>query len=63
MSQRSALVGTVTQWIFLLLLGLFPAAHIHAGEPLRLIAHRGGVVDGHHPENSAGAVQEAIRRG
>ncbi|HWC00100.1 MAG TPA: glycerophosphodiester phosphodiesterase family protein [Bryobacteraceae bacterium] len=30
---------------------------------MRLIAHRGGVVDSHHPENSAGAAREAIRRG
>ena len=34
-----------------------------AAEPVRLIAHRGGVVDAHHPENSAGAAEEAIRRG
>jgi glycerophosphoryl diester phosphodiesterase len=36
---------------------------IRAQEPIRLIAHRGGVVDGHHPENSAGAAKDAIRRG
>jgi glycerophosphoryl diester phosphodiesterase len=34
-----------------------------SAEPVRLIAHRGGVVDGHHPENSAGAAEDAIRRG
>lgn len=34
-----------------------------AKEPVKLIAHRGGVVDNRHPENSAGAAMEAIRRG
>jgi len=34
-----------------------------ADTPVKLIAHRGGVVDDHHPENSASAAQEAIRRG
>ena len=33
------------------------------GESVKLIAHRGGVVDEHHPENSASATEEAIRRG
>ena len=33
-----------------------------AGEP-RLIAHRGGVVDGEHAEGSLSALQEAIRQG
>jgi len=37
--------------------------NIHAKDPVRLIAHRGGVVDAQHPENSAGALDEAIRRG
>ena len=31
--------------------------------PVRLIAHRGGVVDACRPENSASALEEAIRRG
>jgi glycerophosphoryl diester phosphodiesterase len=35
----------------------------HAQDPIRLIGHRGGVVDAQHPENSAGAVKEAIARG
>jgi glycerophosphoryl diester phosphodiesterase len=35
---------------------------IHGQEPVRIIGHRGGVVDDHHPENSAGAVKEAIAR-
>jgi len=30
---------------------------------LRLIAHRGGVVDAGRPENSPGAVQAAIHQG
>jgi glycerophosphoryl diester phosphodiesterase len=36
---------------------------IGAEEPIRVIAHRGGVVDQHHPENSASAAEEGIRRG
>lgn len=35
----------------------------HPQEPIRIIAHRGGVVDGHHPENSMGAVKAGIKRG
>lgn len=31
--------------------------------PVRLIAHRGGVVDARRPENSASALEEAVRRG
>jgi glycerophosphoryl diester phosphodiesterase len=31
--------------------------------PLRLIAHRGGVVDDTHAENSRGSIEEAIKRG
>jgi glycerophosphoryl diester phosphodiesterase len=34
-----------------------------AAEPLRIIFHRGGVVDPQRPENSVGALEEAIRRG
>jgi glycerophosphoryl diester phosphodiesterase len=48
---------------FLLPLALFAAGSIGAEEPIRLIAHRGGVVDQQRPENSASAAQEAIRRG
>jgi glycerophosphoryl diester phosphodiesterase len=29
----------------------------------KMIAHRGGVVDAKHPENSIGAMEEALRRG
>jgi glycerophosphoryl diester phosphodiesterase len=36
---------------------------VHSEEPVRLIAHRGGVVESKHPENSAGAIEDAIRRG
>lgn len=43
-------------------LGL-PARMARAQEPMRIIAHRGGVVDGHHPENSPGAARAGIKRG
>jgi len=46
-----------------LLLALLTVGPVGAEEPLRLIAHRGGVVDQHHPENSANAAEQAIRRG
>lgn len=39
------------------------AGAVCAERPVRLIAHRGGVVDAQRPENSAGALQEAVRRG
>lgn len=35
----------------------------YAKTPVKLIAHRGGVVDASHPENSVGAMEEAVRRG
>jgi len=38
-------------------------ASAHSKEPVKIIGHRGGVVDEHHPENSAGAAKEAISRG
>ena len=34
-----------------------------AGQPLRLIAHRGGIVDDGHAENSRGSAEAAIARG
>jgi glycerophosphoryl diester phosphodiesterase len=43
----------------LLLLGCIS----YAQEPIRLIAHRGGIVDCHHPEDSPGAAKAAIRKG
>jgi glycerophosphoryl diester phosphodiesterase len=46
-----------------LLLASLAVGPIGAEEPIRLIAHRGGVVDQHHPENSANAAEEAIHRG
>jgi len=48
-----------------LLVSLFVCSfgRARAAEPVKLIAHRGGVVDEHHPENSAGAAEEGIRRG
>jgi glycerophosphoryl diester phosphodiesterase len=47
-----------------LMLGLSGAAG-QSGSPtaVRLIAHRGGVVDEHHPENSATSLKAAIQRG
>jgi hypothetical protein len=63
MRKRSASFSTVTDWTFALLLASLAVCNIRAEEPVRLIAHRGGVVDGHHPENSAGAAEDGIRRG
>lgn len=48
---------------FLLLLVFLTCAPHCAGARIRLIAHRGGVVDERFPENSPGSVEEAIRRG
>ena len=39
------------------------ACSARATKPVRIISHRGGVVDAQRPENSAGALEEAIRRG
>ncbi len=39
------------------------AGAVQAQGPIRLIAHRGGVVDAHRPENSLAALREAVRRG
>jgi glycerophosphoryl diester phosphodiesterase len=50
-----SLVLVIPAW-----LALVPA---RGADAIRLIAHRGGVVDEKHPENSAGAAQEGIRRG
>jgi glycerophosphoryl diester phosphodiesterase len=45
-------------------LGMLGAAAARGAVPqLRLIAHRGGVVDEDHPENSPGSIQAAIQRG
>lgn len=40
-----------------------PAALSAQEEPVRLIAHRGGVVDARRAENSRAAVEEALKRG
>ena len=48
---------------FVLLFALFTAGQVFGEETIRLVAHRGGVVDRHHPENSASGAEEAIRRG
>lgn len=42
---------------------LFLSALACTGADIRLIAHRGGVVDERFAENSPGALEEAIRRG
>lgn len=46
-----------------LLIASFALGRMGAEEPIRIIAHRGGVVDQHRPENSTSAVEEGIRRG
>ena len=52
--------------VLLTLLLILPG-HLHGQEngelKANLIAHRGGVVDEHRAENSASAIQEAIKRG
>jgi glycerophosphoryl diester phosphodiesterase len=46
------------------LLSMFSAAAVFgAVTPLRLIAHRGGIVDKDHPENSPSSIRSAIERG
>lgn len=61
--QRNVVFRNLTFWITTSILTFLPAGNVHAEQVIRLIAHRGGVVDRHHPENSAGAAKEAIRRG
>lgn len=39
------------------------ALDLGSGAELRLIAHRGGVVDAQHAENSLAALEEAVRKG
>jgi glycerophosphoryl diester phosphodiesterase len=46
-----------------LLIALSVTPSLHAKGPVKIIGHRGGVVDDHRPENSAAAAEEAIRRG
>ena len=63
MFKRKALRSTVAHWFIVLLFASLTMAEAHAKEPVKIIGHRGGVVDEHHPENSAGAAKEAISRG
>lgn len=49
--------------VVLLALIFLTCATAGAGAEIRLIAHRGGVVDAQFAENSPGSVEEAIRRG
>lgn len=63
MFTRNALYSAVSHWSVALLFASFTLASAHAKEPVKIIGHRGGVVDEHHPENSAGAAKEAISRG
>ncbi len=46
-----------------LLSGSLAANLVAAPAQLKLIAHRGGIVDDTHAENSIGSVEEAIKRG
>ena len=45
------------------LLLTLPCLSLPAAEPLRLIAHRGGIVDDQHVENSAASLTDAIAAG
>jgi glycerophosphoryl diester phosphodiesterase len=63
MFKANALYSTVADWSVALLFASLTVAYAHAKEPIKIIGHRGGVVDEHHPENSAGAAKEAISRG
>ena len=51
---------TTVVLIALLSLGIIAQSQNHK---FKLIAHRGGVVEGQYPENSAASVNEAIQRG
>jgi glycerophosphoryl diester phosphodiesterase len=63
MLKRNALRYPVAYWSVALLFTSFVVSLAQAKEPVKIIGHRGGVVDEHHPENSAGAAKEAINRG
>jgi len=63
MHKRLAATRKLTLWAATLFLALLSSGSLRAQQPLHLIAHRGGVVDGHHPENSRGAAEDGIRRG
>jgi glycerophosphoryl diester phosphodiesterase len=53
----------LTRWIIALLLTSLAGVDLRAQDNVKIIGHRGGVVDEQHPENSAGAALEAIHRG
>lgn len=55
----SYMLRSVTAVLFATLI----ISNAFAEGPVKIIGHRGGVVDDHHPENSAGAALEAIKRG
>lgn len=57
--RRLASAVTTAATFCLLLLG----ATASAAAPYRLFAHRGGVVEDKHPDNSAAALQAAVARG
>ncbi|MDR3751275.1 MAG: hypothetical protein P4K94_07280 [Terracidiphilus sp.] len=59
MHKRNASPHKFTRWAAMLLLALLAAGSLRAQQP----AHRGGVVDGHSPENSRGAAEDGIHRG
>jgi glycerophosphoryl diester phosphodiesterase len=63
MLRRKALRSTIAHWSAALLFASLTMTVAHAKEPIKIIGHRGGVVDERHPENSAGAAKEAIKRG
>lgn len=48
---------------FLAALAAAPLLAAQASQPIRLIAHRGGIVDETHPENSPASIEAAIARG
>lgn len=55
----------MTKLTIILLIVLLPSGMIAQSQSpkFKLIAHRGGVVEGQYPENSAASVNEAIKRG
>lgn len=55
-----AKIAACSAVLFMLFLAGRDAA---AQDTVRLIAHRGGIVDCHHPEDSPGAAKAAIRKG
>lgn len=66
----SSFLGTTLKFLILSLLFLFliaisakTIAQNQHDDEIRLIAHRGGVVDEKHAENSLAAINEAIRQG